>query len=161
MKCKKAFDKMRLLMAANALAAYPDLTKRLEVYTDASDFQLGTCIIQEGRPVAYFLQKLTKSQQNYTTIKKEMLSTVATLEEFQSMLLGVDIHVFTDHKSLTFDTLKTQRVICWGTKIEEFSPILHYIEGPCNILADNFSRLHHLITSDCGGEETYRAHRGF
>jgi hypothetical protein len=76
---QKAFDKMRLLMAADA---YPDHNKRFDVYTDASDFQLGTCIIQEGRPVAYFLQKLTKSQQNYTTMEKEMLSIVATLKEF-------------------------------------------------------------------------------
>jgi hypothetical protein len=79
---QKAFDKMRLLMAADALAAYPDHNKRFNIYTDASDFQLGACIIQEGRPVAHFLQKLTKSQQNYTTIEKEMLSIVATLKEF-------------------------------------------------------------------------------
>jgi hypothetical protein len=38
--------------------------------------------IQEGRPVTYFLLKLTKSQQNYTTMEKEMLFIVATLEEF-------------------------------------------------------------------------------
>jgi hypothetical protein len=55
---QKAFDKMRLLMAANTLAAYPDHNKRFHVYTDASDFQLDACIIHEGRPVAYFLQKL-------------------------------------------------------------------------------------------------------
>jgi hypothetical protein len=73
---------MRLLMAADALAAYPDHDKRFDVYTDASDFQLGTCIIQEGRPVAYFSRKLTKSQQNYTTMVKEMLSIVTTLKEF-------------------------------------------------------------------------------
>jgi hypothetical protein len=77
-----AFDKMRLLMAANALAAYPDHNKQFNVYTDASDFQLGACIIQEGRPVAYFSRKLTKSQQNYAKMEKEMLSIVATLEEF-------------------------------------------------------------------------------
>jgi hypothetical protein len=79
---KIAFDKMRLLMAADALAAYPDHNKRFNVYTDASDFQLGACIIQEGRPVAYFLRKLTQSQQNYTTMEEEMLSIVATLKEF-------------------------------------------------------------------------------
>ncbi len=38
---QKAFDKMRLLMAADALTAYPDHNKRFDVYTDASDFQLG------------------------------------------------------------------------------------------------------------------------
>jgi hypothetical protein len=79
---QQAFDKMRLLMAANALAAYPDHNKRFDVYTDGSDFQLGACIIQEGRPVAYFSRKLTKSQQNYTTMEKEMLSIIATLKEF-------------------------------------------------------------------------------
>jgi hypothetical protein len=42
---QKAFDKMHLLMAANALAAYPNHNKWFNIYTDASDFQLGRCII--------------------------------------------------------------------------------------------------------------------
>jgi hypothetical protein len=143
---QQAFDRMRLLMAADALAAYPDHNKWFHIYTDASDFQLGACIIQEGRPVAYFSQKLTKSQQNYATMEKEMLFIIATLEEFQSMLLGANIPVVTDHKNLTFDTLKTQHVLRWHTKIKEFSPMPHDIKGPCNILADNLSRTHRLVT---------------
>jgi hypothetical protein len=143
---QQACDKMRLLMAANALAAYPDHNERFDAYTDASDFQLKVCIIQERRPVAYFLQKLMKSQQNYTTMEKEMLSIVATLEEFQSMLLGANIHVFTNHNNLAFKTLKMQCVLCWRTNIEKFLPMLHYIEGPRNILANNLSRLHCLVT---------------
>jgi hypothetical protein len=79
---QKVFDKMHLLMAANALAAHLNHNKQFDIYTDASDFQLGACIIQEERPVAYFLQKLTKSQQDYTTMEKDMLSIVATLKEF-------------------------------------------------------------------------------
>jgi hypothetical protein len=79
-------------------------------------------------------------------MEKEMLSIVATLGKFQSMLLGANIHVFMDHKNLMFNTLKTQCVLHWRTKIEEFSPMLNYIEGPCNILDINLSRLHCLVT---------------
>jgi hypothetical protein len=71
---QQAFDKMRLLMASDALAAYPDCnSKWFNIYTEASAFQLGTCIIQEGMPIAYLSCKLTKSQQNYTAMEKEMV----------------------------------------------------------------------------------------
>jgi hypothetical protein len=73
---QKAFDTMCLLMAADALTAYPNHNKRFDVYTNASDFHLGPCIIQEGRPVAYFLRKLTKSWQNCTTMEKEIQSVL-------------------------------------------------------------------------------------
>jgi hypothetical protein len=79
-------------------------------------------------------------------METEMLSIIATLKEFRSMLVGANIHVFSDHKNLMFDSLKTQCVLCWHTKIEEFLPMLHYIEGPRNILANNLSRLHCLVT---------------
>jgi hypothetical protein len=75
-----------------------------------------------------------------------LLSIVATLKEFQDTLLSVDLHGGTDHKNLTFDTLKTQSILRWCTKIEEFSPMLNYIKGPRNILANNLSQLYHLVT---------------
>jgi hypothetical protein len=84
---QKAFNKMRLLMAADALTAYPVHNKQFNIYTYASDFQLGTCIMQEGRLVAYVSRKLTKSQQKYRVMQKEMLSIVATLKNFKACSL--------------------------------------------------------------------------
>jgi hypothetical protein len=159
---QQAFDKMSLLMAADALAAYLDHNKWFDVNTDASDFQLGACIIQEGRLIAYFSQKLMKSQQNYTTMEKEMLSIIATLGEFQSMLLGANIHVFTYHKNLTFDTLKTQRVLRWQTKPKSFHPCYTILRAPQHSIQKPFKTpLPSHTSSDCGGEETHRACRGF
>jgi hypothetical protein len=48
---QKAFDKMRLLMAADALAAYLNHNKRFDVYTDAAYFQLDACIIVIGHGI--------------------------------------------------------------------------------------------------------------
>jgi hypothetical protein len=117
-ECDTAFNKMWYLVAADALAAYPDHKMRFDIFTDVSHFQLGACIMQGGRIVAYYSKKLNKAQKNYTTMEKEMLSIVATLNEFCSMLLGANIHVVTDHKILTFDSIKTQRVLCWRNQIE-------------------------------------------
>ncbi|KAL7475826.1 hypothetical protein ACHAW6_001726 [Cyclotella cf. meneghiniana] len=66
------FDKMSMLMAADALTAYPDHNKQFDVHTNASDYQL----------LAKFSRKLLKSQQNHMVMEKEMLSIVATLNEF-------------------------------------------------------------------------------
>ena len=58
---KKSYNKMRLLMAADALATYPNHNNSFDIYTEASYFQLGACIMQDGQPVTYFSRNLNKA----------------------------------------------------------------------------------------------------
>lgn len=74
---------MKAIIASDCINAYPDYNKHFHIYTDASDYQLGTAIIQERRPIAYWSKTLTSTQHNYTTTKKELLAIVLFLKEYR------------------------------------------------------------------------------
>ena len=145
-----AFRQVKQLIAEQIMLSWPDLNKPFDIETDASDFQLGAVIKQDGRPIAFFSRKLTNAQRNYTTIEKELLSIVEVLAEFRSLLKGGEIRIYTDHRNLTFTRLSNTRVLHWRTLIEEFAPTFFYRPGPNNIEADFLSRYPRQTSAGAG-----------
>ena len=58
----KAFIQMKQIIAQETILALPDYNKPFQIYTDASDYQLGGVIQQEGKPLAFYSRKLNKAQ---------------------------------------------------------------------------------------------------
>ena len=140
---QQAFERMKALVGRDCLLAWCDPTEPFDIETDASDYQLGAVIKQNGRPVAYYSRKLSPAQRNYTTIEKEALSIVATFDEFRTILLGADITVHCDHKNFTYSLSKftTQRVLRWRINIDEYGATFKHKSGEENIIADALSRV--------------------
>ena len=63
-KCQLAFDRMKALVAREALLSYPNFKLPFEIYSDASKFQLGVVIVQNNRLLAFFSRKLNSAQRN-------------------------------------------------------------------------------------------------
>ena len=142
-KHQQAFERMKALVTSDALLVFPNHSLPFDVETDASEYQLGSVIKQQGRPVAYYSRKLNSAQHNYTTIEKELLYIVETFKEFRTVLFSASIRVHMDHKNLThrLTEFSMQRILRWRLLLEEFNPTFLYKSGPSNILADALSRV--------------------
>ena len=140
---ENAFCEMKKVMAQEALLTLPDYSKPFEIFTDASGYQLGAVLQQEGKPLTYYTRKLTDTQRRYTTEKRELLSIVETLKEFKRMILGCVTQVYTDHLNLVHETTAkaSDRVMRWILLLEEFGIQTIHIKGERNVVADTLSRL--------------------
>ena len=134
---------MKQIIAQETILALPDYTKPFQIYTNASDYQFGGVIQQEGKPLAFYRRKLNAAQKNYTTEEKELLGVGETLKEFKGMLLGYTVQVFTDHKHLVHETTlkESDRVMRWKLLLEEFGITTTHVEGGNNLVANAISRL--------------------
>ncbi len=95
------------------------------MFDHATDKKPDGTPVQVERDIGFYTRKLNSAQKNYSTIEKELLSIVEILKQFRTTLLGARIHVFTDHKNLTYklSQFATQRVTRWRLCLEEYGAL--------------------------------------
>lgn len=92
-------DLLSSISTAPVLAIF-DPRKPIVVQTDSSKDGLGCVLLQDGQPVAYASRSLSKSEQRWAQIEKELLAIVFACERFHYFLYGREFVVQSDHKPL-------------------------------------------------------------
>ena len=88
--CQKAFDRLKQMMCHYPVLRAPDCTWPFALAVDASDEAAGAVLLQSNaengveQPVAYFSKKFNDHQRNYSTIEKELLALILSLEHFNA-----------------------------------------------------------------------------
>ena len=146
---QQSFDLIKEKLSSAPILALPDFSKAFEVECDASGVGIGAVLKQEGRPIAYFSEKLSGSHLNYSTYDKEFYALVRAMETWRHYLLPKEFVIHTDHESLKHlkgQSKLNRRHAKWMEFLEEFPYVIKYKKGNTNIVADALSRRYALIS---------------
>ncbi|MDW0172016.1 MAG: reverse transcriptase family protein, partial [Nitrososphaeraceae archaeon] len=146
---RRSFLKLKSLLTETPVLVCPDYTKPFIIHTDASDEGVGAVLQQQDeqgnlQPIAYSSKKFDSCQKKWSTIDKEAFSLIYSLENFEHIIFGCRVIVYTDHNPLQYlsDIVpKSPKLSRWALAIQKFNIKIHHIQGKQNLVADSLSRL--------------------
>lgn len=150
-----AFEKCKQELTDNTFLAYPVPGAPLSMHVDASDKAIGAVLHQlvdeQLQPLGFFSQKLSPTEQRYSTYDRELLGMYRGTQHFRHMLEGRNATFFTDHKSLIFAFSQKRekaspRQIRHLDYISQFTTDIRHVKGSENYTADLLSRIESIST---------------
>lgn len=152
-EAEEAFSQVKTDLANAALLTHPSADAETRVVTDASDSAMEAVVEQkqEGlwKPLAFFSQKFSSAQRNYSTYDRELTAVFEAIKYFKYFLEGCNFKVVTDHKPLIYAFQKRsdkaaprqQRQLSF---ISQFTTCIEHIPGLDNVVADSLSHVDSL-----------------
>lgn len=136
------------------------------MHTDASNYALGSVLLQDGHPVAYASRTLNSHEVRYSTTEKELLAVVWSVKYFRPYIYGKEFTLHTDHQALKWLHTKfvgqdlNQRLSRWILSLGEYNMKVEYIKGKDNVIADFLSRINSESHEIVGTTETVDNNEG-
>ena len=97
---QSAFAQMKQEIVSALILAYYNHKKQTILQTDASIKGLGTCLLQEEKPVYFASKALTEAHWGYVAIEIKLLAVVWVMEKFHHFLYANHFILETDQKHL-------------------------------------------------------------
>ena len=101
-RAQEAFEEVKVKLTQAPVLALPYFTKVFEVECDASGVGIGGVLVQEGRPLAFFSEKLDDAKRKYSTYDKEFYAIVRCLEHWSHYLIAREFILHSDHEALKY-----------------------------------------------------------
>ena len=141
-----AFDAIKKEITNSPVLAYFDQSKASTIQSDASKKGLGAVVLQDDKPLIYASRAVTKTEQCYSNIERELLSVTFALEKFHHYVYGYTATVQTDHKplisvwkkSIVCNSPRFQRLLL---RLSKYDVNIEYLKGKDNVVADALSRV--------------------
>jgi hypothetical protein len=96
----QAFHTLTDKLTHAPLLQLPDFGKTFDLECNASGIGIGGMLLQEGKPMDYFSEKLSGPSLNYSTYDKELYALVCVLETWQQYLWPKELDIHSDQESL-------------------------------------------------------------
>jgi hypothetical protein len=106
-------------------------------------------LLQEGKHIAYFSEKLSGPSLNYSTYDNELYALVRVLETWQHYLWPKEFVIHYDHESLKHIRGQAKLNKChakWVEIIETFPYIIKHKKGEENVIVDVLSRHYTMLS---------------
>ena len=130
------------------MLALPNFSKVFQVDCDVSGSAIGVVLSQEGKPIAYFSEKLNDAEK-YFVYDEGFYAIVQALKKWRYYLLPKEFFLYTNHQALQYLNSQgklNQRHMKWVEFLQTYTFLLKYRSGRSNRVADALSRRQLLLT---------------
>ena len=139
---------MKATLTATPVLQALDFEKIFELDCDASGVGVGGVLSQQGKPVAYFSEKLNSVKLNYSTYDVEFYAIVQAINHWDYYLAYKEFIRHTDHEALKHlnsqETLN-KRHAEWAVYLQQFNFNLRHEVGVLNRVVDGLSKRSSLL----------------